>query len=249
MLAASRTLTRTAGCARRTGRAAGPAAPTASTVHRRLRELRIAEGDDQPFTNADDHRSHHDAPERAEPADHDHDEGRRYDLGCPSPDGSTKIGASMTPARPASPTPRKATAAMYGSSEMPSAPTMSGFCTPARTTRPNGVRCSRNHRPATQAAATAQHQQPIIRINEVADEELAAQLRRDRVGQRRRAEDHAQAPARRPSRGRRSASATASDRPCRSGGIVGARSTTPRMPTSTGEATSAPPKPMRRRRA
>ena len=66
-----------------------------------------------------------------------------------------KIGASITPASPASPMPRKAIAAMYGSSEMPSAPTMSGFCTPARTTRPNGVRCSSSHRPATHAIATA----------------------------------------------------------------------------------------------
>src|SRR5438105_8149586 len=65
------------------------------------------------------------------------------------------IGASSTPASAASATLIATTPLMYGASEMPSAATMSGFCTPARTTRPNGVRCSRNHNPATAAAATS----------------------------------------------------------------------------------------------
>jgi hypothetical protein len=42
--------------------------------------LRIAQGDDQAFHQADDDRSHDDAPERSQAADHDHDEGRRYNL-------------------------------------------------------------------------------------------------------------------------------------------------------------------------
>ncbi len=32
---------------------------------------------------------------------------------------------------------------------------MSGFCTPARTTRPKAVRWSKNQRPMTQATATS----------------------------------------------------------------------------------------------
>ena len=47
------------------------------------------------------------------------------------------------------------TAVMYGLSEMPSAATMSGFCTPARTTRPKAVRLSSSHRPPTQTTATS----------------------------------------------------------------------------------------------
>src|SRR6476661_6985655 len=35
---------------------------------------------------------------------------------------------------------------------MPSAPTISGFCTPARTTRPKEVFCNSSHRPAMEAA-------------------------------------------------------------------------------------------------
>jgi len=47
------------------------------------------------------------------------------------------------------------TALMYGCSEIPSAATMSGFCTPARTTRPNGVRCSSSHGLARSASVVA----------------------------------------------------------------------------------------------
>ena len=65
-----------------------------------------------------------------------------------------RIGASSTPASAANATLMATTALMYGCNEMPSAATMSGFCTPARTTRPNGVPCSKPQR-ATAAAVIA----------------------------------------------------------------------------------------------
>ncbi len=49
--------------------------------------------------------------------------------------------------------PIAATAIMYGDNEMPSAPTISGFWTPAFTTRPKAVRLSRSQIAATQRKA------------------------------------------------------------------------------------------------
>ena len=69
---------------------------------------------------------------------------------------------------------------------------MSGFCTPARTTRPKGVRCNRSHRPATHDDGDAKHQQPVFRVDEVADKYLASECGRNRKRHRRRAEHPAQ---------------------------------------------------------
>ena len=75
---------------------------------------------------------------------------------------------------------------------MPSAPTMSGFCTPARTTRPNGVLLQQEPEAGDTGDRDRQDQEAVTRVDEVADDDLPAQFRRDRPGQRRCAEDHAQ---------------------------------------------------------
>src|SRR5262245_47725715 len=49
-------------------------------INGRLRELRIAERDHQALHHADDEGSDDDTPERPESADHHHDKGRSYDL-------------------------------------------------------------------------------------------------------------------------------------------------------------------------
>ena len=65
------------------------------------------------------------------------------------------IGPNRAPPSAALATPSITMAVMYGCSRMPSTATMSGRCTPARTTRPNAVLCSSSHRPVISTNTTA----------------------------------------------------------------------------------------------
>ena len=69
---------------------------------------------------------------------------------------------------------------------------MSGFCTPARTTRPNGVRCKQKPQACHARHRYAKHQQSVLRVDEVADKYLAPECRRNRKRHGRRAEHPAQ---------------------------------------------------------
>ena len=64
-------------------------------------------------------------------------------------------GAESTPASPASAMPSPKTAVSTGRRLMPSARTISGSLTPARTIMPNGVLCRSSQMPVTAMAATA----------------------------------------------------------------------------------------------
>ncbi len=140
----------------------------------------------------------------------------------------------MVPARAASPVAITTTAVMYGRREMPSAATMSGFCTPARTTRPKLVFFRSSQRPSTQAMATTKDGEAVARVDQVADEDLSAQPGRNAKGR-------GAAPKIIPQRllrhlaSRRSAAGRAPDRPGINRRSRNRTITRPSIPTASGE--------------
>ncbi len=150
--------------ARPSGRAGGTAAPGSSAGTSTPRRPADRTSTVRPRTTPTSSAGEDHAPEAAEAADHHDDEGGGDDLGAHGRLHAARSAPSITPARPASPTPSATTAAMIGcEGDAEGAHHLRVLRRRRARSRPKEVLFSSSQQPGDrQAADHGQHRQPVV---------------------------------------------------------------------------------------